>query len=171
MRIDGFGVARQDTLTKTLVQHVIDLLRRHAPHPFSERCAAAVSVYASLPLTGFPALARMARERARETMMRSSLVRSLNGLASSSGGTSAIGSASALSVATLADAADAATTTGSGSVSGSSAASGASAAVCTLLAVGTPALARMARERARETMMRSSLLRSLNGLASSSGGT
>src|SRR5215813_8135090 len=127
MRIDGFGVARQDTLTKTLVQHVIDLLRRHAPHPFSERCAAAVSVYASLPLTGFPALARIARERARETMMRSSLLRSLNGLASSSGGTSAIGSASAPFVATASVVA--ATTTGSGSASGSSAASGASAAV------------------------------------------
>src|SRR4029453_5706910 len=127
-------------------------------NPFSER-------YTSLLLTGFPALARMARERARETMMRSSFVRSLNGLASSSGGTSAMGSA--VSPLVAAASTDAAATTGSGS--GSSSASG--AAVCPWPATGNPTLARMARERARETMMRSSFVRSLNGLASSSGGT
>src|SRR5215831_1644688 len=146
-------------LAKTFVQRATDLLRRHDP----------LILYASLLLTGFPALARIARERARETIMRSSLVRSLNGLASSSGGTSAIGSAASPLAAP--SSAAAATTTGSGSVSGSSTASEASAAVWTLLAVGTPALARIARERARETMIRSSLVRSLNGLASSSGGT
>src|SRR5215471_13733330 len=100
-------------LAKTFVQRATDLLRRHDP----------LILYASLLLTGFPALARIARERARETIMRSSLVRSLNGLASSSGGTSAIGSA-----ATSALAATGAARRG---VSAAAAGAGASSASCT----------------------------------------
>src|SRR5215510_4148235 len=147
-------------LAKTFVQRATDLLRRHDP----------LILYASLLLTGFPALARIARERARETIMRSSLVRSLNGLASSSGGTSAIGSATTSALA-AAGAARRGLSAGASAGAAVSAGRTAATAPSVLLATGTPALARMARERARDTSMRSSLVRSLKGLLSSSAGT
>ena len=144
VRINSGGATRHNAFAKALVQRVVNLLRRHDPTSFP----AALHFLTADRLPRLGPHSPRARPRDDDALFLGEV---LNGLASSSGGTSAIGSAASPFVA--ASTATAATT---GSGAGSSSVSGA-AAVWPVLATGGPALARMARERARETITRSSL--------------